>query len=224
MIRIGIWLMAIAVAAGSYFLLTPGEFMPPSEFPVLTSPSRVSAPQAAAPELATFGSGCFWCTEAVFQQLRGVSDVTSGYAGGKVPNPSYAQVCTGTTGHAEVIQLKYDPAVVSYAELLEVFWRSHDPTTLNRQGADVGTQYRSVVFTHTPEQRKQAEEYKAKINEAKVYSAPLVTEIAPATQFYAAGADHQDFFALNPNQPYCQAVIGPKLQKLNKLFADKLKK
>jgi peptide-methionine (S)-S-oxide reductase len=172
---------------------------------------------------ATFGGGCFWCTEAVFVELKGVESVTSGYMGGQMENPTYKEVCTGLTGHAEVIQIKYDPQVVSFDVLLEVFWKTHDPTTLNRQGADVGTQYRSVVFYHTDEQRQLAESYKQKLNEAKAFNSPIVTEISAASKFYPAEDYHQDYYANNPNQGYCRAVIPPKLKKLRAVFGDKLK-
>lgn len=174
-------------------------------------------------ETATFGSGCFWCTEAVFQRLNGVKSVASGYAGGHVENPSYYAVCSGTTGHAEVVQVKYDPSVVSFAELLEVFWRTHDPTTPNQQGNDVGPQYRSVVFYHNERQRELAEQYRAAIDEARVFKAPVVTEISPYTNYYEAEADHQNYYNLNSRQSYCQYVIQPKVEKLEKVFADKLK-
>jgi peptide-methionine (S)-S-oxide reductase len=202
-----------------------GEFTVPENFPVLTpdetGPS--APPTAGATELATFGSGCFWCTEAVFQQMKGVKKVVSGYSGGSVPNPTYEQVCDGNTGHAEVVQVTYDPAVVSYPQLLEVFWRSHDPTTPNRQGNDVGTQYRSVVFAHSERQKELAERYKRKIDEAGVYPRPVVTEVVPLTQFYPAEGYHQNYYAENSGQPYCSAVIGPKLDKLKKVFAEKVK-
>lgn len=172
---------------------------------------------------ATFGSGCFWCTEAVFAELGGVKSVVSGYSGGKTENPSYREVCSGLSGHAEVIQVTYDPAKVDYATLLEVFWKTHDPTTLNQQGADIGTQYRSVVFYHNEEQKKLAEEYKAKLDTAKVFSDPIVTEISKLKKFYVAEKDHQEYYARNPYQGYCQAVIGPKLQKFRQVFGDKLK-
>ena len=172
---------------------------------------------------ATFGMGCFWCSEALFQKLDGVSVVKSGFEGGQVANPSYEDVCTGTTGHAEVIELTYDPAKISYDELLEVFWKSHDPTTLNRQGADTGTQYRSVIFYHTPEQKLAAEQYKAQLNKTNAYGKPVVTEITKAQPFYIAEGYHQDYFTKNSNQPYCRLVILPKLEKLEKVFKDKLK-
>lgn len=174
-------------------------------------------------KVATFGSGCFWCTEAIFLDVKGVLKVESGYSGGTVKNPSYKEVCTGTTGHAEVIQLTYDPSVISYEELLEIFWHTHDPTTLNRQGNDVGPQYRSVVFYHDEEQRKLAEHYKKKLNEEKVYPNPVVTEITPFETFYVAEDYHQNYYALNGNVPYCTFVIKPKLEKFKKVFAEKLK-
>jgi len=178
---------------------------------------------SANKETATFGSGCFWCTEAVFQRLKGVEDVKSGYSGGNVENPTYQQVCNGNTGHAEVIQFTYDPSVISFEELLEVFWKTHDPTTLNRQGNDTGTQYRSVIFYHTPEQKELAEFYKKKLDAAKVYNNPVVTEITPFTKFYPAENYHQDYYDNNSNQPYCSFVITPKLEKFEKVFKDKLK-
>jgi peptide-methionine (S)-S-oxide reductase len=173
--------------------------------------------------LATFGNGCFWCTEAIFQQLNGVTKVVSGYAGGKVKNPSYKEVCTGLTGHAEVIQITYDPTKISYPELLEVFWQTHDPTTLNRQGADVGTQYRSVVFYHTEEQKQLAESYKKKLDESGAFDNPIVTEISPLIEYYPAEDYHQNYYKLNGSAPYCSYVIQPKLEKFKKVFKDKLK-
>jgi peptide-methionine (S)-S-oxide reductase len=203
------------------------EFTVPENFPVLDPAEIATARALAAPagetELATFGSGCFWCTEAVFQQMKGVKKVESGYSGGHVKNPSYEAVCTGRTGHAEVVQVTFDPKVISYPELLEVFWRSHDPTTQDRQGRDTGPQYRSVIFYHTERQKQLAELYKRKIDAAQVYRAPLVTEIAPYTEFFVAEEDHQNFYASNPSQGYCRAVIGPKVEKLRKVFAEKLK-
>lgn len=168
-----------------------------------------------ATELATFGSGCFWCSEAVFQSREGVQTVTSGYMGGSVANPTYEQVCTGNTGHAEVIQVEYDPAVVSFPELVDLFFRSHDPTTLNRQGADIGTQYRSAIFCHTPEQLQAAEELKQKYDSAGHFSSPIVTQIREAETFYPAEDYHQDFYARNKTHPYCANVIAPKLSKLD---------
>jgi peptide methionine sulfoxide reductase msrA/msrB len=172
---------------------------------------------------ATFGGGCFWCTEAVFQQVAGVQSVVSGYSGGKVKNPSYKLVCTGRTGHAEAVQITYDSKVTSYAELLEIFWKTHDPTTLNRQVNDVGTQYRSVVFYHDDNQKKIAEQYKKKLNDTKVFRKPVVTEISPFTEFYAAENYHQEYYDRNKRMPYCQAIIRPKLDKFQKIFREKLK-
>ncbi len=173
-------------------------------------------------EKATFGSGCFWCTEAVFQRVRGVKSVASGYAGGHVPKPTYHQVCGGNTGHAEVVQITYDPSQVNYADLLEIFWKTHDPTTLNQQGNDFGTQYRSVIFTHNEEQLKLAGEYKKKLNEAGIWKDPIVTEITSFSNFYTAEKYHQDYYNQNSNQPYCRFVIVPKLEKFKAVFKDKL--
>lgn len=175
-------------------------------------------------QVATFGSGCFWCTEAVFQQVDGVTKVESGYSGGKVKNPTYREVCTGMTGHAEVIQLTYDPAKVSFEELLEIFWQTHDPTTLNRQGADVGTQYRSAIFYHNAGQKELAEAYKKKLDESGAFDNPIVTEITPFSEFYKAEDYHQNYYNLNGSAPYCSFVIKPKLEKFKKVFSDKLKK
>ena len=172
---------------------------------------------------ATFGMGCFWCTEAIFQRLKGVVEVKSGYEGGNVPNPTYEEVCTGTTNHAEVSEITFDPTKISFEELLEVFWKNHDPTTLNRQGADVGTQYRSVVFFHNDEQKAIAEKYKAELNKAKAFAKPIVTTIVKAEKFYVAENYHQDYFIKNGEQPYCRIVILPKMEKLEKLFKSKLK-
>jgi peptide-methionine (S)-S-oxide reductase len=182
-----------------------------------------TAPLPPGVEKATFGSGCFWCTEAVFQELKGVHATVAGYSGGSVKDPTYKQVCSGSTGHAEVIQVSYDPMVISYAELLEVFWQTHDPTTRYRQGNDVGTQYRSVIFYHTDEQKKLAEEYRHKLDEAGLFPAPIVTEIVPFTEFYPAEDYHQDYFSENSRQPYCTFVIRPKVEKFEKVFKDKLK-
>ena len=172
---------------------------------------------------AIFGGGCFWCTEAVFQRLKGVEAVVSGYAGGGVANPSYEQVCSGSTGHAEVIQITFEPSVISYAELLEVFFRTHDPTALNRQGNDVGTQYRSVVFYHDDEQRRTAEQFKQKLNDSGEFADPVVTEISPLTEFHAAEDGHQNYFRQNGSQPYCDFSIRPKLEKFERAFFEKLK-
>jgi peptide-methionine (S)-S-oxide reductase len=180
-------------------------------------------PEPGTKEGATLGGGCFWCLEGVFEGLRGVERVVSGYAGGTVPNPSYHQVCTGTTGHAEVVQVTFDPSVVSFREVLDVFFATHDPTTLNRQGADVGTQYRSAIFYHSPEQKRVAEQRIAELNAAHIWDRPIVTEVVPFQAFYPAEDYHQEYFRRNPAQPYCQAVVAPKVAKFRKQFADKLK-
>lgn len=174
-------------------------------------------------QLATFGSGCFWCTEAVFLELRGVHKVVSGYTGGQVENPTYEQVCTGLTGHAEVIQVSFDPDTISFPELLEVFWKTHDPTTLNQQGADRGTQYRSAIFYHNEEQREAAERYKQKLDESGAFGDPIVTEITVFEKLYPAEAYHQNYYNRKPNEGYCSYVIGPKLDKFRDVFRDKLK-
>jgi len=171
----------------------------------------------------TLGAGCFWCVEAVFEQLKGVYSVESGYSGGHVKNPSYKEVCTGNTGHAEVCQVSYNPSEISLNEILEVYWTTHDPTTLNRQGADVGTQYRSVVFYHNDEQRRYAEDVKNRLIQAKVWETPVVTQIVPFENFYKAEDYHQEYYSNNASQPYCKMVITPKLEKFKKVFADKLK-
>ena len=175
-------------------------------------------------ETATFAAGCFWCVEAVYENLDGVEKVTSGYSGGTVKNPSYTEVVSGRTGHAEAIQIMYDPDITGYHELLEVFWSTHDPTTLNRQGADVGTQYRSAIYYHDENQKLMAEKYKKALDESGAFPNPIVTEIVPMTEFYTAEGYHQDYYALNPSLPYCRLVIAPKLEKFKKVFKDKLKK
>lgn len=175
-------------------------------------------------DTATFGTGCFWCTEAIFEQLNGVLKVTSGYSGGSVQNPTYKQVCSGQTGHAECVQVQYEPDKISYDELLEVFWQVHDPTTLNRQGADEGTQYRSVIFYHNDEQKEKAEHYKAELDKSGAFNKPIVTEITPATTFYKAEDYHQEYYQNNKNgNPYCSIVIRPKLEKFKKVFGQKIK-
>ena len=174
-------------------------------------------------EIATLAGGCFWCLEAAFQDLKGVEQVVSGYAGGHVPNPSYELVCTGTTGHAEVVQITFDPAVVSFADLVHVFFTIHDPTTLNRQGEDVGTQYRSAIFYHTPEQRAAAERVIRELSAEHAWDDPIVTELKPFAAFYPAEEYHRDYYRRNPNQGYCRAVIAPKVAKIRKLYFDKLK-
>ncbi|MDE2582846.1 MAG: peptide-methionine (S)-S-oxide reductase MsrA [Rhodospirillales bacterium] len=175
-------------------------------------------------ELATLGGGCFWCLEAVFKDLRGVSAVKSGYAGGDAVNPTYKQVRTGRTGHAEVVQIRFDPAAVSYGDLLRVFFTIHDPTTRDRQGHDVGSQYRSVILTHGDAQRAMADAVMAEVAQAKLWPAPLVTEVMPLDAFYPAEPEHDDYFARNPWTGYCQAVVGPKVAKFRKTFADRLKR
>jgi len=184
--------------------------------------SNDKIPTAGKTDIATFGTGCFWCTEAIFQELKGVVKVTSGYMGGHVANPGYEEVCTGTTGHAECLQIVYDPAVISFDELLEVFWESHDPTTLNRQGNDIGTQYRSAIFYHNEEQKQKAEHYKAELDKQGAYPNPIVTEITPASTFYPAEDYHQNYYIDHGSQPYCYLVIRPKVEKFEKAFAEKL--
>ena len=176
-------------------------------------------------DTATFGTGCFWCTEAIFEQLNGVLNVTSGYSGGQIANPTYKEVCTGETGHAECVQVVYEPAKISFDELLEVFFQVHDPTSLNRQGADVGTQYRSAIFYHNKEQKEKAEYYKNELNKSGAFTKPLVTEITSFSKFYPAENYHQEYYELNKNtNPYCSVVIRPKLEKFEKVFANKLKR
>jgi peptide-methionine (S)-S-oxide reductase len=185
--------------------------------------SDTGNPENKKLEIATLANGCFWCTEAVFQQLKGVEKVTSGYSGGHVKNPTYEEVCGKQTGHAECLKIEYDPSVISFDELLEVFWATHDPTTLNRQGNDVGPQYRSVVFYQNEEQKEKAEKYKEALNKSGAFDKPIVTAIEPFTNFYPAEAVHKDYYKNNPNQSYCYYIIKPKLDKLKKVFANKLK-
>jgi peptide-methionine (S)-S-oxide reductase len=175
-------------------------------------------------QTATLAGGCFWCLEAVFDEIKGVYSVESGYAGGHVPNPTYRQVCNGDTGHAEVVQIRFDPDIVSYRDLLNVFFAIHDPTTLNRQGADVGTQYRSAIFYHDEEQKRTAEELIRELNAQKIWDDPIVTEVTRLDKFYMAEDYHQEFFARNPYQPYCMAVVAPKVAKFRKHFLEMLKK
>jgi peptide-methionine (S)-S-oxide reductase len=175
-------------------------------------------------EVATLAGGCFWCLEAVFEDLRGVEKVESGYAGGQAPNPTYQQVCTGMTGHAEVVQITFDPRVVSFRELLEAFFTIHDPTTPGRQGADVGTQYRSAIFFHTPEQQKIAAQTIAELDAAHIWDRPIVTEVEPLTEFYPAEDYHKEYYRRNPSQPYCRAVIEPKVSKFRQKYLEKLKR
>jgi len=179
---------------------------------------------AGTREVATLGGGCFWCIEAVYDSLQGVISVESGYSGGELPNPTYEDICGGDTGHAEVIRVTFDPAVVSYRDILDIFFEIHDPTTPNAQGNDIGTQYRSVIYFHTPEQKAAAEAVIRALTEAKAFSRPIVTEIAPAPQFYVAEPYHQEYFERNPRQPYCQYVVSPKVAKFRKQFAARLKK
>jgi methionine-S-sulfoxide reductase len=192
---------------------------PRAESPKPTVDSAASGKLATA----TFGEGCFWCSEAVFQNLKGVKSVVSGYSGGTVENPSYEDVCTGRTGHAEVIQVTYDPAAISFEDLLKVFWQTHDPTTLNRQGHDSGTQYRSAIFYHSDGQKRIAEQYKQQLDASKVFKDPIVTEITAFKNFFPAEKYHQNYFNLNPSQQYCQFVIRPKVEKFNKEFKAMLK-
>lgn len=175
-------------------------------------------------EVATLGGGCFWCIEAIFDDLKGVIGAESGYSGGTVPDPTYEQVCTGKTGHAEVVQVTFDPQVVSYEDILRIFFTIHDPTTLNRQGNDIGTQYRSVIFYHDEKQKRIAEEALKEIESKKIWDDPIVTELSPFSAFYKAEGYHQEYFANNPNQPYCRIVIEPKVAKFRKMYIDRLKK
>jgi peptide-methionine (S)-S-oxide reductase len=191
----------------------------PANVPV----AATEIPEGIKTDTATFGTGCFWCTEAVFQQLDGVLKVTSGYSGGNVANPTYEQVCTKTTGHAEVCQIIYDPSKISYDELLEVFWQTHDPTTLNRQGNDAGPQYRSVIFYHNDEQRRKSEHYKAELDKSGAFGNPIVTAIEAYKNFYPAENYHQNYYNNNGSQPYCYYVIRPKLEKFQKVFKSKLR-
>lgn len=173
--------------------------------------------------LATLGGGCFWCVEPIFDELLGVVTATSGYSGGTIPNPSYEQICTGTTGHAEVVQIEFDPEQLSYRDLLQVFFSAHDPTQLNRQGNDIGTQYRSVIFYHSPQQHQVANEVIDELNAARLWPQPIVTEVSPFDVFYPAENYHQDYFLNNPNQPYCRLVVEPKVRQFRQQFADRLK-
>ncbi len=185
----------------------------------------IPADTNAKTDTATFANGCFWCTEAIFEQLEGVISATSGYTDGHVANPTYKEVCTGETGHAECLQIVYDPKKISFDELLEVFWKTHDPTTLNRQGADVGSQYRSGIYYHNAEQKEKAEKYKSELDKSGAFDNPIVTEIKPASTFYIAEDYHQQYFENNENQnPYCKMVVRPKVDKFKKVFKDKLKK
>jgi methionine-S-sulfoxide reductase len=220
-IMVGVVAGVIAAAyAGSILMSKSTQDTAPATTHATASAASVTTPESGKLETVTFGSGCFWCTEAMFQNLRGVKSAVSGYSGGKVPDPTYEQICTGNTGHAEVVQVTYDPNVISYPDLLRVFWRTHDPTTLNRQGHDVGTQYRSAIFYHNDEQREVAEQYKAQLDKSGAYSGPIVTEITQFEKFYPAEKYHQQYYDLNPGQGYCTMVIRPKVEKFNKEFAN----
>ena len=201
-----------------------GVFSPAQKNDINKSQNMTENTTNAKMDTATFGTGCFWCTEAIFQQVEGVSKVISGYSGGKVDNPTYKQVCTGTTGHAECLNVIYDPAKVTFDELLEIFWQVHDPTTLNRQGNDIGTQYRSVVFYHNEEQKAKVEKYKAALNKSGAWDGPVVTTLEPYVKFYPAEGYHQNYYNDNKEQGYCQFVIRPKVEKFQKVFKSKLKK
>jgi peptide-methionine (S)-S-oxide reductase len=183
----------------------------------------IAQPKSADMEIATLGGGCFWCTEAIYKELKGIVSVTSGYSGGEIVNPSYREVCTGRTGHAEVIEIEFNPAIIPFSEILEVFFATHDPTTLNRQGADAGTQYRSVIFYHNQEQKETAESIISRMNQENVYGKPVVTEVTAWKNFFPAEDYHQDYFENNPTQSYCQFVIAPKMEKFRKIFSDRLK-
>ena len=206
-----------------FIYLTGLAFLIPSELKSLTTHQTNMENKQAASKIAVFAGGCFWCTEAIFSELKGVQDVVSGYSGGKVVNPTYEQVCTGLTGHAECTQITYDPKQITFAELLEVFWMTHDPTTLNRQGADSGTQYRSAIFYTDEDQKQEAAAYKEKLEKEKIWNNPIVTEITKFGKFYPAEKYHQEYYQLNPNQGYCRIVITPKVEKFKKIFAGKLK-
>jgi peptide-methionine (S)-S-oxide reductase len=205
--------LAVAAACGRTAV---SQDRPPGKSDEVSKPENL--------ELATFGGGCFWCTEAVFERVKGVQKVVSGYSGGFLEDPTYQAVCTGQTGHAEVTQITFDPKQISYADLLEVFWKTHDPTTLNQQGPDIGTQYRSVVFYHNKEQKEIAEAYRKQLDESKVFKAPIVTEITQFTKFFPAEKYHQDYYELNRRQRYCVEQIRPKIVKFNRMFKDKMKK
>ena len=204
------------LSAGVILLLTLAAGMSQNE-----SKNKVMANEQLS--TATLGAGCFWCVEAVFQQLEGVSKVTSGYCGGHVKNPSYKEVVRGNTGHAEAVQIQYDPRIIGFDQLLEVFWKTHDPTSLNRQGADIGTQYRSVIFYHDLQQKEIAQQSREKVDRSGYFNKPIVTEIAPFNNFFPAEDYHQDFYQNNPNQPYCRFNIDPKMEKLQQQFGRLLK-
>jgi peptide-methionine (S)-S-oxide reductase len=208
------------ILASLFFLTACGQQKTKKQIPA----TPVSKSKNMHTEIITLGNGCFWCTEAIFQQVKGVTKVTSGYSGGHVENPTYEEVCEKTTGHAEVLQVEFDTTQVTIDEILEIFWQTHDPTTLNRQGNDVGPQYRSVVFYHNQHQKERAEYFKKKLDESGAFGNPIVTAIEPYTNFYVAENYHQDYYKRNGNQPYCYFVIRPKLEKFEKAFKDKIKK
>lgn len=212
--------MAATVGAALFFINACGQVKTNSNNKVMEKETSANETNI---DTATFGAGCFWCVEAVFQRMNGVLSVKSGYSGGTVKNPSYKEVCQGTTGHAEVCQLTYDKTKVSFDELLEVFWKTHDPTTLNSQGNDHGTQYRSAIFYHNDAQKKTAEKYKEEINKSGAYPNPIVTQIAAFTKFYPAEDYHDNYFNQNSSEPYCKYVIQPKVDKFEKIFKDKMK-
>lgn len=208
------------ILASLFFLTACGQQKSKKQLPS----TLISKSKSMHTEIITLGNGCFWCTEAIFQQVKGVTKVTSGYSGGHVENPTYEEVCEKTTGHAEVLQVEFDTTQVTIDEILEIFWQTHDPTTLNRQGNDVGPQYRSVVFYHNAHQKERAEFFKKKLDESGAFGNPIVTAIEPHTNFYVAENYHQDYYNKNGNQPYCYFVIRPKLEKFEKAFKDKMKK
>jgi peptide-methionine (S)-S-oxide reductase len=221
LIGLGAVVLVAAVAAILWATGLIDEYRPQGPFFRASLAGRPSASLPEGLELATFGGGCFWCTEAVFQNVKGVESVVSGYSGGSVKNPTYEEVCSRSTGHAEVIQVVFDPKVVSYADILDVFFETHDPTSLNRQGNDVGPQYRSVIFYHSEAQRAAAEQAKKKVDDSRRYVRPAVTEIAPYTAFYPAEDYHQNFYRDNARHPYCKMVIRPKLDKFEETYKDK---
>jgi peptide-methionine (S)-S-oxide reductase len=214
-------------ALGLFLLAACNNNLNPNKTMISTNKAAVPAAEAEENSLktdtATFGTGCFWCTEAVFQELEGVLKVTSGYSGGQIVNPTYEQVCEKNTGHAEVTQIVYDPAKISFDDLLEVFWQTHDPTTLNKQGNDVGPQYRSVIFYHNEEQHAKSEKYKAALDKSGAFNKPIVTAVEPFSNFYSAEKYHQDYYNNNGSAPYCYYVIRPKLEKFEKIFKNKLR-
>lgn len=217
------FLMNKTVYATLFILCAMTSCMTETKYKTMSS-SLVPGIETERVDTATFGTGCFWCTEAIFEELKGVLKVTSGYSGGAIKNPTYKQVCTGETGHAECVQIQYERDKITYDELLEVFWQVHDPTTLNQQGADIGTQYRSAVFYHTNEQKQKAEHYKEELNKSGAFNKPIVTEVSPISDFYTAEDYHQEYYQNNKNSnPYCSVVIRPKLEKFQKVFGKKLK-